>query len=226
MRLTKALQLTVALALLTGLTLSTSALGAGNKDGSAGKPKSSGKACGKKKSGKKKKCQAKGKTKGQQAPGSRGVPDCGSVKTECHIDVWVRQGSPTTGAVCSSFDSPSGFCVGSSTGTNSWAQPGYFPKQGIGTSFTWEGPGGPRTVDYTVDATFTIVDAYIRGNVPSGNSPVFNVTDAWNRGSGIHWKTESKPGAAPSQQGGPLWIDYNHEFVGSYVHLHGYLVPK
>ncbi len=238
MRPTKALQLTVALALLAGLMLSTAALGAGDKSSPAGKKsagKNSGKACaGKKKSGKKgasksnagkKKCQGKGKTKGKP-PGSRAVPECGSAKTECHVDVWVRQGSVTSGAICGSFDAAEGFCVGSSSGNPQWSQPGHFPKQGIESSFTWKGPGGPRDVDYTVNATFTIVEAYIRGNVPSSNSPFFHVTDAWNRASGIHWKTRAEPGAAPSQQGGPLWIDYHHGTFDSYVHLHGYLVPK
>jgi hypothetical protein len=69
------------------------------------------------------------------------------------------------------------------------------------------------------------VEAYIRGDVPSGGSATFNVTDAYNRGSDVHWKTASKSGT-PGTPGGPLYIDYEHKFIGSYVHMYGYLVRK
>jgi hypothetical protein len=153
------------------------------------------------------------------------VPECGGGRPDqCRIDVYVRQGSPTTGASCDSFDRSEGFCIGSSSGTSAFAQPGFFPRQGLSTDFTWKG-GNPRDVDYTVNAQFTIVQAKIVGNVPSGGSATFNVTDAWSRASDVHYKTVST-GGNPGQPGGPLYIDYSHEFVGSYVHMFGYLVPK
>lgn len=155
------------------------------------------------------------------------IPECGSsAPAACHVDITVRQGSITAGAFCDSFDRDDGFCVGSSTGTPSFSMPGYFPRQGIETSFTWKSHGGAsRDVDYTANANALLVDSYIRGDVPASNSAVFNVNDAYSRASGAHWKTLST-GAAPGRIGGPLYIDYDHprSGIGCTVHIFGYLV--
>lgn len=214
MRLRVALPLIAALALLAALMLSTSAP-AGDKAGSGNQG-----AC--KKHPKKKGCK---KGDGPKT-GVGDVPDCDSgAPQECHVDITVRQGAPTTGATCDSFDNGEGLCLGSSTGTTRWTEPGYSPKIGIGVSFTWKAHGAPRDVDYTANDSVTIVQAYIRGDVPSSGSATFNVTDAWNRQADVHWKTVST-GGAPGTRGGPLYIDYEHKFVGSYVHIFGYLVRK
>jgi hypothetical protein len=168
---------------------------------------------------------------GKPKPGKVGddIPECGkSTPSVCRVDVTVHQGPLTMGATCDSFDNSEGLCVGGSTGTPAFSMPGYFPRQGIETSFTWKSHGGAaRDVDYTSNATFTIVDSFIRGDVPSSNSAVFNVTDAYSRDSGVHWKTVST-GGAPGKLGGPLYIDYDHPRVGigSSVHMFGYLVRK
>jgi hypothetical protein len=208
--------LILALALLAGLTLSTAA-----QAGPAKKVSAPGKNCSKKKDTGKK-CHGTKKGPGTSDP----APECGDGTWECHLDIWVRQGSPTTGATCAPFTNREGFCVGSSTGTASWSQPGYFPRQGFETNFTWKGPGGPRDVDLTINSTFTIIDSYIRGDVPGPGSSTFNVTDAWSRASGIHWKSRSNGGGPPGLPGGPLYIDYGYKTLGSYVHIYGYLVPK
>jgi len=212
MKIRMSVQLLAALALLTGLMLSTTAqAGATGKVNVLEKKKHSGKNSGKK--------------EGPGKVGATAPPECASGRSECRVDVTLRQGAPTTGASCSSFSSGEGFCVGSSIGTATWSQPGYFPRQGIGSSFTWKGPGGARDVDYTVTANALITDAYIRGNVPGPGSATFNVTDAYNRESDIHWKTASS-GGAPGTVGGPLYLNYSYDFVGSYAHIYGYLVPK
>ena len=51
------------------------------------------------------------------------------------------------------------------------------------------------------------------------------MTDAWNRQSDVHWKTVST-GGKPGTPGGPLYINYDYKFVGTYVHMYGYLVQK
>jgi hypothetical protein len=51
------------------------------------------------------------------------------------------------------------------------------------------------------------------------------VTDAWNRLSDVHWKTVST-GGNPGLSGGPLYIDYGHGALDTYVHMYGYLVRK
>jgi hypothetical protein len=153
------------------------------------------------------------------------APDCGGGQPECFVDITIHEGGPTTGAICSSFTASSGFCLGPTTGTAAFSNPGYFPRQGIETAFTWDSPGGSRRdCDYTSNATFTIVDSRILGSVPDPGSAVFAVSDAWSRGSGAHYKTLSN--AAPGLPGGPLYIDYESKFVGSYVHIFGYLVRK
>jgi hypothetical protein len=150
------------------------------------------------------------------------VPECGRDAVQvCHIDITVHQGPPTAGAVCSSFDNGSGFCVGPSHGNSSWTAPSYFPRQGLGASFTWKSQGSLRLVSYEANATFTILEAKIEGRVPSPGSARFDVTDAWNRGSAVHWHSGTV--GAPGSQGGPLYIDYEHKFVGSYVHMYGFL---
>jgi hypothetical protein len=150
------------------------------------------------------------------------VPECGREAVElCHIDITVHQGPPTAGAVCSSFDDGSGFCVGPSRGNSSWTAPSYFPRQGLGASFTWKSQGSVRMVNYEANATFTILEAKIEGRVPSPSSARLDVTDAWNRGSAVHWHTGMA--GAPGSRGGPLYIDYEHRVVGSYVHMYGFL---
>ncbi|HKZ14431.1 MAG TPA: hypothetical protein VJL81_11350 [Solirubrobacterales bacterium] len=156
------------------------------------------------------------------------IPECGaSTPAACHVDITVHQGSITQGAFCDSFDRDEGLCVGGSTGTPAFSMPGYSPKYGIETSFTWKSHGAPRDVDYTANANALIVDSYIRGDVPASNSAVFNVNDAYSRASGAHWKTMST-GAAPGRVGGPLYIDYDHprSGIGSSIHIFGYLVRK
>lgn len=218
MRLRTTLPLIAVIALLAGFTIPSIAQG-GTVGNSPGKKKCPGKKGSGKAGPGKKKCGKNGKGKTGAA-----AAECANTD-KCYIDVYVRQGSPTTGAICSSFDDREGFCVGSSTGSSTWSQPGYFPRQGLETSFTWKGPGGSRDVDYTVNADFTIVEAYIRGNVPASNSAIFNVTDAYSRVSGFHWKTLST-GAAPGTVGGPLYIDYSHSTIGSSVHIFGHMVRK
>jgi hypothetical protein len=221
MRLRTSLPLIAVVALLAGFMIPAIAQGGAANDNSPGKKKCQGKkGSGKAGPGKKKCSGKKGKGKG---PGAAAA-ECANTD-RCYIDVYVRQGSPTTGSICSSFDDREGFCVGSSSGSATWSQPGHYPKQGLETSFTWKGPGGPREVDYTVNADFTIVEAYIRGNVPASNSAVFNVTDAYSRVSGVHWKTVAT-GAAPGTVGGPLYIDYEHKTIGSYVHIFGHMVRR
>jgi hypothetical protein len=156
------------------------------------------------------------------------IPECGNSATEtCHLDITISQGAATSGAFCDSFDRGDGLCVGSSHGTPAFSQPGYSPRYGIESSFTWKSHGAPRDVDYTSNATFTIVDSFIRGDVPASNSAIFNVTDAWNRASGVHWKTVAT-GGGPGTPGGPLYIDYDHSSsgIGSSIHIFGYLVRK
>lgn len=242
MKLRKAFQLLAAMALVLGLSLPAAVQAAPQKGESPGKKKGAGKKRG---SGK---CAAKGGGKTSAKPRGKGKGNCKKGKGkgvggepganaadcsnpggagECFIDVWVRQGSPTTGAICSSFDNRDGECIGSSTGTRGWRQPGFVPKQGIGTWFSWSSPGGgaARNVEMLVKASFTITESFIRGNVPSSGSSTFNVTDAWNRDTNAHWKSVSK-GADPGLVGGPLYIDYSHEILGSYVHMFGYLVRQ
>jgi hypothetical protein len=150
------------------------------------------------------------------------VPECGREAVQlCHIDITVHQGPPTAGAVCSSFDDGTGFCVGPSRGNSSWTAPSYFPRQGLGASFTWKSQGSVRMVNYEANATFTILEAKIEGRVPSPSSARLDVTDAWNRGSAVHWHTEMA--GAPGSRGGPLYIDYERRVVGSYVHMYGFL---
>jgi hypothetical protein len=150
------------------------------------------------------------------------APECGREAVQlCHIDITVHQGPPTAGAVCSSFDDGTGFCVGPSRGNSSWTAPSYFPRQGLGASFTWKSQGSVRMVNYEANATFTILEAKIEGRVPSPSSARLDVTDAWNRGSAVHWHTGIA--AAPGSPGGPLYIDYEHKVVGSYVHMYGFL---
>jgi hypothetical protein len=150
------------------------------------------------------------------------VPECGREAVQlCHIDITVHQGPPTAGAVCSSFDNGTGFCVGPSRGNSSWTAPSYFPRQGLGASFTWRSQGSVRTVNYEANATFTILEATIEGKVPSPSSARLDVTDAWNRGSAVHWHTGMA--GTPGSRGGPLYIDYEHRVVGSSVHMYGFL---
>jgi hypothetical protein len=156
------------------------------------------------------------------------IPECNNSAPEtCHVDITIAQGPATSGAFCDSFDRDDGLCVGSSRGTPAFSQPGYSPRYGIQSSFTWESHGAPREVDYTSNATFTILDSFIRGDVPASNSAIFNVTDAWNRASGVHWKTVAT-GGGPGSPGGPLYIDYDHTSYGfgSEIHIFGYLVRK
>jgi hypothetical protein len=154
-----------------------------------------------------------------------GVADCSSGKADlCWIDVTVRQGSPLTGATCSSFSRDSGYCIGSSTGTSRWAQAGFFPKQGISTDFTWKG-GTARDVDYTVNANALTVEARILGKVPSPGSATLDVTDAYSRASNVHFKTVST-GGKPGTLGGPLYIDFDYGTLNTTVHMFGYLLPK
>jgi len=245
MKLRKSLLLIAVMALLTALTVPLAQAGE-KKGGPAGKKAGPGKkgtckqASGKKGSkgaaqkrpGKKGKGQKKGgckKNSGKKkGPGKVGAsaPDCGNPggSSQCYIDVTVNQGSPLTGAICDSFDNGSGVCIGSSTGTAGWRQSGFSPKYGIGTWFTWD-HGSPRDVEMLVKASFTITESFIRGNVPSGGSATFNVTDAWSRYGDAHWKTVST-GGSPGTPGGPLYIDYEHRTLGSYVHMFGYLVRK
>ncbi len=224
MELRKSLLLMAVMALFAGFAVPAAQAGKGPKQSSPGKQAGGGKkkANCKKKGGCKKKS---GKKKGSGKVGAA-APDCSNPggSNQCYIDVVVRQGSPTTGAICDSFDNASGVCIGSSTGTAGWRQAGWFPKQGIGTWFTWEG-GNPRDVEMLVKASFTITESFIRGNVPSGGSATYNVTDAWNRGTNAHWKTVST-GGSPGTPGGPLYIDYSHAVLGSDVHIFGYLVRK
>jgi len=172
-----------------------------------------------------------GKKNGGKKGGKVGdaIPECSdATPSSCRVDITVHQGPLTQGAFCDSFDNSDGICVGGSTGTKAFSEPGYSPRYGIQTSFTWKSQGGAsRDVDYTANANFTIVDSFIRGNVPASNSAVFNVTDAYSRLSGVHWKTVST-GAAPGQIGGPLYIDYDHprSGIGSSIHIFGYLVRK
>lgn len=193
---------------------------AGAEAGAGGKAKSGKNGGGKKNGGK------KGGTGGKVGDA---IPECDEgTPSTCRVDITVNQGPLTQGAVCDSFDNSSGLCVGGSTGTKAFSEPGYSPRYGIQTSFTWKSQGGPsRDVDYTANANFTIVDSFIRGNVPSSDSAVFNVTDAYSRLSGVHWKTVST-GARPGQVGGPLYIDYDHprSGIGSSIHIFGYLVRK
>jgi hypothetical protein len=154
------------------------------------------------------------------------APSCSAgTKEQCYINVWLHQGGVTTGAYCDSFEASSGSCLGYSEGTNPWEGAGYFPKYGIQTTFSWTASGARRAVDYTVDASFTIVQARIVGNVPSPGSSTLNVSDAWVRESDVHYKTVST-GGDPGLPGGSLYIDYGHKVVDSYVHMYGYLVPK
>jgi hypothetical protein len=161
---------------------------------------------------------------GDNAPHAS-APDCGGGQPECWVDITVHEGGPTSGASCGTISSSEGFCVGPTTGTSAFSNPGYFPRQGIGTEFSWKSPGGSRRdCDYTSNAAFTIVDSRILGTVPDPGSATFAVSDAWSRGSSVHYKTLSK--AAPGQSGGPLYIDYDSAFVGTSVHIYGYLVKK
>lgn len=156
------------------------------------------------------------------------IPECGNSAPEtCHLDITISQGAATAGAICDSFDRAEGLCVGSSHGTPAWSEPGYFPRQGIQSSFTWKSHGAPRDVDYTSKSSFTTVDSYVRGDVPASNSAILDVTDAWNRASGVHWKTVAT-GSRPGTPGGPLYIDYDHKSygIGSTIHIFGYLVRK
>lgn len=190
----------------------------GAEAGASGKAKA-GKNGGKKNGGK----------KGGNGKVGDAIPECDNgTPSTCRVDITVHQGPLTQGAVCDSFDNSEGLCIGGSTGTKAFSEPGYSPRYGIQTSFTWKSQGGAaREVDYTANANFTIVDSFIRGNVPASNSAIFNVTDAYSRLSGVHWKTVST-GAGPGQIGGPLYIDYDHprSGIGSSIHMFGYLVRK
>lgn len=161
------------------------------------------------------------------APGVS-APECGSDRSgPCHIDITVHQASALTGGSCDSFTNREGVCVGPVRGTPSWSNPSYFPRQGIQSSFYWKGPGpdAPRDVDLTEKANSLIVEAYIRGLVPSAGSATFRVDDAYNRVSGVHWRTQAL-GAAPGLLGGPLYINYDHDYIASSIHIYGYLVPR
>ena len=158
--------------------------------------------------------------------GAATVPECGRESVpQCHIDVTVHQGPPTAGAICASFTDGSGFCVGPSRSSSnpSWAVPSYFPRQGLQSSFTWKSQGSVRIVDYEANAAFTIVEAYMKGTVPSPASSRFVVTDAWNRGSNVHW--HSGITGSDGKPNGPLYIDYDHPAhgLGTSVHMYGYL---
>lgn len=158
---------------------------------------------------------------GASSKPSESVPECSrDAVPQCHIDITLGQASPTSGGICDSFESGSGYCVGDSTGNSTWSVPSYFPRQGLQSSFTWKSQGRLRLVEFEARASPTIVQASIKGRVPSPASAEFVVTDAFNRGP-AHWHsgTSGKPGSV----GGPLYIDYEHRVVGSYVHMYGYL---
>jgi hypothetical protein len=203
------------LALLAAFALPAAAQAGATKSSAPGK-NGVGKNCSKKRSGKKK-CA----TPEVGAADS----DCPRGATECHIDVELKQASPTSGAYCSSFEDGDGSCLGSTLGTSGWSSPGYFPQYGIQSWFTWTSQGPVRNVEYLVKANQLIVEAFIRGNVPSPGSASFNVTDAYNRVTDAHWQTVST-GGAPGTKGGPLYIDYEHKVIGSYVHIWGWMVRK
>jgi hypothetical protein len=157
------------------------------------------------------------------------IPECGSGTSErCHIDITMHEAGPTTGGFCDSFSNRAGVCVGPVHGTPAWSQPSYFPRQGIQSSFDWKSPYADtrRDVDLTENANILIVEAYIRGMVPGPGSASFFVNDAYNRMSGVHWKTEGSAQSTPGLPGGPLYIDYESRIVGSYIHIYGYLVPS
>lgn len=216
-------RLTAMLVLLTAFALPAAAqAGTGGASPSEHQANPTMGNCAKKKSGKKK---CGGKKSGPKV-GDTANDDCPRGATECHIDIQLNQASPTTGGICDSFeDISSGICVGPSHGTSGWNGPGYFPQYGIQNWFSWTSQGAQRTVEYEVKANFVIVECFIRGTVPSPNSAVFNVSDAYNRVTDTHWKTAST-GAAPGSKGGPLYIDYDHRVLGSSVHIFGYMVRK
>ena len=127
------------------------------------------------------------------------VPECGREAVQlCHIDITVHQGPPTAGAVCGSFDDGTGFCVGPSRGNFVLDRTLVLSQAGSGASFTWKSQGSVRMVNYEANATFTILEAKIEGRVPSPSSARLDVTDAWNRGSAVHWHT-GMVGAAGSR---------------------------
>ncbi len=149
-------------------------------------------------------------------------PECPSSTYRCYIDVSLRQNYKS---VCSSFDSGDGFCLGSSIGTAGWVSGAYVEKVGIRTDFDWTSSGPIRNVDWTASDDFLTVAGKIVGRVPSSNSCDLNVTDAWTRGSGVHWQTGTAGKCGTAE--GPLFIDYHHPAsgLGSQIHIYGYMEP-
>jgi hypothetical protein len=162
---------------------------------------------------------------GQTPSAALSDADCPTNGTECHIDITLNAASPTSGAYCDSFTSDGGSCQGPTYGTAGWGESGFFPQYGIGTRFEWGSQGPVRNVRYIAKANFTRTDAEIDGRVPDPGSAVFDVSDAYRHGEDVHWKTVST-GGAPGTKGGPLYIDYEHKFVGSSIHIFGWMVRK
>lgn len=89
---------------------------------------------------------------------------------------------------------------------------------------SWNGPGGRRDVDITINASALTPQATLKGEVPGPGSAAFHVSDAWNRTTDAHWRTLN--GAKPGQPEGPLYFNFDWDALGSTVYIWGYLVRK
>jgi hypothetical protein len=135
---------------------------------------------------------------------------------------------------CTSFSKGSGDCSGGESSNANWPWSGDYHS--VFGEFEWHeiGPGQKRKLLYWTHTNGGSTGmGHLSGTLPGPASAAFSLEDGYaqngNYGEGPHFMTPDLPGAAPGEQGGPLYLNFEAKdcfLCREHIYIHGWMLRK
>jgi Ca2+-binding RTX toxin-like protein len=154
-------------------------------------------------------------------PAPNGIPACPSTREACSVSIHVDMK-----LYCPSYR----FALAACLGTTPYANLGWdvylSDLPAMWAQFSWT---GSRNRNVSMTAVNGVPTGRLDGSAPDSSSAAFSVQNAWTLkwpNPSIRWYTPDRPGVAPGQVGGPLYLNFRNGIVGADAYIDGYLFRR